>query len=68
MSTAETKVVICPHCGQRNYAFITHLDRLKDEDWDDGTCVACARPIVSARCGSIRMARSQVEMERVSHR
>ena len=53
MRPPETRFVKCPFCGAKQYAVITRSERTKDDDWDDGACVRCSAPIVSARCGSI---------------
>jgi hypothetical protein len=58
MATPQTRSVICPYCGLKNYAVITYCERVRDNDWDDGTCVGCAMPIVSERCASIFMVRA----------
>lgn len=57
MTAPEIRVVTCPHCGSKQYAIITHYARPIDEDWDDGACLRCAKPIISERCGSIFLAR-----------
>jgi hypothetical protein len=61
MSNAQERAVLCPYCGIWNYALISYYDKFNDNDWDDGTCVACTRPIISERCGSIVMLRPSQE-------
>ena len=48
-------VVRCPECGTLSRAILSYGHNPPDNDWDDGTCTSCGKPIISERCRSISM-------------
>jgi hypothetical protein len=67
MTAPETRVITCPQCGFEQYAIITYYDRAIDDDWDDGTCLQCAKLIISERCGSIFLVRAPETFVHAKH-